>query len=80
MGRLSGDGDVDEDDGGIDNVAQVMMMMLLLLMTTMMSLLMMMMVLMKQMIVCFLSNGVKIKMALGARNNLVQPNPCLLGR
>ena len=55
-----------------------MMMMLLLLMTTMMSLLMMIMVLMKQMIVCFLSNGVKIKMALGARNNLVQPNPCLL--
>ena len=26
----------------------------------------------------FLSNGVKIKMALGVRNNLVQPNPCLL--
>ena len=57
-----------------------MMMMLLLLMTTMMSLLMMMLVLMKQMIVCFLSNGVKIKMALGVRNNLVQPNPCLLGQ
>ena len=36
MGRLSGDGDVDEDDGHNDNGPYVMMMMLLLLMTTMM--------------------------------------------